>query len=193
MRSGEAMNSNLRLLSLLGVLAVAGCAGAPSVYSPYVSSAYNRTEFGVGAGRKDLEVDVRGDPFEMGHDAFSEAVVEALQRHQPRPQPTHFTLKPGEGANPAYRAVLLFDAPPAVNALSACRSDVPVVETAPDAVRVHAMFCRNQGTLTKITGGAEGVQGVDDPKFDALIGQIVAQLFPLKDPQRDDRNPLIVP
>lgn len=180
------------VLGLMGMVVLAACANQPRTYSGYVATAYTPTEYGVGAGRKDLRVEVRGDPFEMGQDAFAVATVEILQRYQPRPQPTHFTLEPGENANPAFRMALLFDAPPAVNAISACQTP-PVTETSPGDVRVSAMFCRHQGTLTKITGQIDGVTGVDDPKFAELLHQIVIALFPTEDLQRDRPRRIIAP
>lgn len=175
-----------RWFLVAGLLALTGCAGQPTLYSNYVATTYTPTEFGVGAGRKDLRVEVRGDPFAMGEAAFAEATVDILRRFQPRPQPTNFTLEPGDNSNPAYRMALLFDAPRAVNAISGCRNP-PVAETEAEIVRVSAMFCRNQGTLTQTSGELEGVTSVDDPRFADLMHQIVIALFPIKDPQRDRR------
>ena len=39
---------------LVGGLLIAGCAGQPVLYNHFVNSGYSPTEFGVGAGRKDL-------------------------------------------------------------------------------------------------------------------------------------------
>jgi hypothetical protein len=181
-----------RWIVMVGVLMLAGCAGQPRLYSNYVATTYNPTEFGVGAGRKDLRVEVRGDPFAMGEAAFAEATVEILQRFQPRPQPTHFTLEPGDNSNPAYRMQLLFDAPRAVNAIGGCRNP-PVAETDPGTVQVSAMFCRNQGTLTQVSGRLDEVTSVDDPRFADLMHQIVIDLFPVRDPQRDREQPILIP
>ena len=181
-----------RWIVVANLLALAGCAGQTTLYNAYVATPYTPTEFGVGAGRKDLRVEVRGDPFAMGQQAFAEATVEILQRFQPRPQPTRFTLEPGENSNPAYRMQLLFDAPRAVNPISGCRNP-PVAETDAATVRVSAMFCRNQGTLTQVSGEVGGVTSVDDPGFAQLMQQIVIALFPTRDPQRDREQPILIP
>ena len=177
------------LVPLLGA-----CAGAPLIYNELVTSSYNPTEYGYGAGRRDLATEIRGDPFEIGQERFEAAVLAALARHPPRPQPTNFTTDPGPSARPQYRALFLFDAPRGVPRLSLCRRPVPVpqVETG-DAVRVTAAFCREQGVLSAATGEVDGLEGVDDPAFDALISQVVFALFPPFDPNDDDDRPILVP
>jgi len=181
------------ILWLAAGLLLAGCGSGPRLYNHAVHIGYSPTEFGYGAGRRDLKTVIRGDPLGLGEEAFAAAVVEALNRHPPSPQPTHFTLEPGESAREAYRAVLLFDAPPGVLPGAICREppDVPVVETE-DEVRVAAAFCRYRGALTRVTGEAYRISGVDDPAFDRLIGQIVLALFPRRDPSEEDDDPRLL-
>lgn len=177
----------------LGLLfLLAGCAERTLVYNQSISPAYRTTEFGYGAGRRDLTTEIRGDPFNMGQENFDRALVEILNRHEPRPQPTHFTTTPGDSARPAYRALLLFDAPPAVSSLRVCRGPSAVPQVDPgETVRVTAAFCRSGGALTSLTAEVDAPAGVDDPAFDRLIGQVVALLFPLHNPDRDDDRIII--
>lgn len=184
-------NRPLRLLPLALALVVSGCAGQPHVYNQTVSSAYRLTEYGYGAGRRDLTTVIRGNPFGMDQEQFEDALIEILNRNQPRPQPTHFTTSPGESARPAYRAVFLFDAPAAVNHLSVCREQVPEVDTG-ELVRVTGAFCRSGGALTSLTAQAEELSGVDDPRFEELISQVVISMFPLRNPDADDDGEIIV-
>lgn len=180
------------VLPLCALALLAGCADLPLVYNQSVANVYNPTEFGYGAGRRDLTTVIRGDPFDMGQERFADAVIEVLNRHEPRPQPTNFTTTPGESARPAYRVLLLFDAPAAVSRLEVCRGSSAVPQVDPgDEVRVTAAFCRSGGALSSLTAEIGQVEGVDDPAFDRLIGQVVALLFPTTDPTEDD-DPIVV-
>lgn len=191
MRSFE----TLGFCALLGSAMVTGCGGSTVLYNHHVYNSYSPVEFGVVAGRKDLKTVVYGDPFGMGQDAFAGATVEVLNRFNPPPQPTNFTLEPGESANLAYRVVLVFDAP-RVSIIRLCQEPPPGVpeEAETDGtLHVAAAFCLNRGELTSIKGKVAGVQGVDDPRFDRLLSQVVIALFPRSDPnQDDDANILLV-
>jgi len=183
------------LCALLGPAMVTGCAGSTHLYSHSVYNGYSPVEFGVVAGRKDLKTVVYGDPFGMGRDAFAEATVEVLNRFNPPPQPTHFTLEPGESANPAYRVVLVFDDPD-VPTIRLCQEPPPTAPqqgTTDGTLHVAAAFCLNRGELTSIKGKVAGAQSADDRKFDRLLSQIVIALFPRSDPNQDsDRNILLI-
>ena len=186
----------MRISALVGLgLLCAGCADATRVYNVEQRPSYDVTEYGYAAGRRDLATIVRGDPFGMGEERFEDALVEALERHPPRPQPTNFTTEPGPSARPYYHAVFLFDAPPATGWTGLCQTPPQVPEVDTDGVvRLTAAFCRGQGVLTKATGEVAGVTGVDDPRFDALLGQVVIALVPVTDQdQDDDDHPILVP
>lgn len=173
-----------------GVL-MAACAGQPVLYNHFVYGGYSPTEYGVGAGRKDLRTVLHGDPFGVGEAEFASATIAILNRHQPFLQPTHFTTTPGENASPRHRMVLIFDQP-RIPVFKLCRAQLPALpakpaEPAPEhTLHVSAAFCRHGGELTAVQGKIDGVAGVDDPKFDRLLGQIVLVLFPPIDPDDDD-------
>lgn len=171
------------------VLLLSSCANQTRIYRNTVTTNYRPIEYGYGAGRRDLLTVIRGDPFGLGKQQFEAAMIEILARHPPRPQPTNFTTTPGPSARLAYRAVFLFDAPPALLDRGLCRQPVdqlPRVEIG-EALRITAAFCRDQGLLTAVAGDIPaGVTGIDDPKFDDLIELVIAGLFPNKDPDTDD-------
>lgn len=169
----------------LALAALVGCSEGPVVIDAYVGTAYTPSEFGRGAARRDLLTEVRGNPLALGAGAFAGGVLEALNRHEPRPQPTRFALAPDGSANPAYRVILLFDAPRAVNSLSVCRQPPAAEPNPPDTFRVTAAFCRGGTTLTKVTAETTSVMGLDDPKLDALLAQVVRDLFPVRGRDRD--------
>lgn len=173
-------------LALVAAL-LAGCAGQTRIYNTEVAPAYSPTEYGYGAGRRDLTTVIRGDPFQLGEEPFQAQFVELLNRHQPIMQPTHFTTTPGPSARPIYRAVFVFDSA-YVQPTALCQQplDVPPADTGP-TVRVIAAFCRWGGYLTTATGEVD-VASLDDPRFASLIGQMVLVLFPPVDPTEDQKR-----
>jgi hypothetical protein len=181
--------------ALSGLALAGGCAGSTVISNQAVYTRYSPVEFGVVAGRKDLRTVVHGDPFGMGEERFAEAAVAALNRHEPPPQPTNFTLEPGERAHPSYRVVLVFDAP-GISIIRLCREPLPSAPpgAADDdgTLYVSAAFCLRQGELTAVKGKVAGVETVDDPGFDSLLGQIVIALFPRSDPTQDDDKMLLI-
>jgi hypothetical protein len=190
MRSFE----TLGLCALLGSTMVTGCAGSTFLYNHRVENSYSPARFGVAAGRKDLETVVSGDPFGMGQERFAAATLAVLNRHEPWPQPTNFTLEPGESANRAYRVVLVFDAP-GVSTIRICQETAPraTQEAETDgALHVAAAFCLNRGEMTAVKGKVADVEGIDDPRFDRLLGQVVLALFPPFDPNEDDEEILLI-
>ena len=175
-------------LFVLLSLGLGGCVGAPRTYGETVRSTYSPTEFGFGAGRRDLWTQFRGDPFEIGDEAFQDGVIEILAHHPPKPQPTNFTTEPGDSADTDYRVVFLFDPPRSFTSGQLCRLPLklPKGEGGAKPLNVAAAFCRNQGTLTSVRGSLDLAAGLDDPAFDALIGQMVDELFPNFNPNQDD-------
>lgn len=173
---------------ILLVLGLSGCAGAPKTYGESVRSSYSRSEFGYGAGRRDLWTQFRGDPFEIGKEDFQARMIEILAHHPPKPQPTNYTTEPGDSANTNYRVVFFFDPPKSFLNSQLCRlpTKLPKGDGGTRPLNVAAAFCRNQGMLTAIRGSLTPIEGMSDPAFDALIGQMVDGLFPNIDPSQDD-------
>ena len=179
------------VMVLAGGVLTGGCAGQTVLYNHFVYSRYSPTEFGVGAGRKDLRTVLHGDPFGVGEADFAAATIALLNRHQPFLQPTHFTTTPGENASPRHRMVLVFDQP-RIPVFRLCREPLPAPPAKPAAgapertLHVSGAFCLHQGELTAMQGKVDGVERLDDVKFDRLLGQIVLALFPPVDPNDDD-------
>jgi hypothetical protein len=176
------------IIALLAV-GLAGCrAGGAKTYGEFVQSTYSPTEFGYGAARRDLWTQVRGDPFELGDEAFQRRLIHILDHHPPKPQPTHFTTEPGESADTDYRVVFVFDPPRSLLQTRLCRLplELPTGAGGTAPLNVAAAFCRNEGVLTSVRGRLDEAASVDDPAFDALIGQMVDTLFPNFNPNQDD-------
>lgn len=182
-------------VAALGLAALVGaCAGQPRLYHEQITPNYTVSQYNYAAGRRDFLTVVRGDPFGMGEAGFQDAVIEVLNRNQPRPQPTRFTATPDESARTEYRTVLLFDPPSVMTSHAICRAaqdQAPAAAGEPqdqnDRVRVAAAFCWGGGALTSITGEVADVDSVDDPAFETLISQLVYRLFPLDERRDGDR------
>jgi hypothetical protein len=179
----------------MGTLLLGGCVGAPRTYGETVNSAYSPTEFGFGAARRDLWTQMRGDPFGLGDQAFQAGVIDILAHHPPKPQPATFTTDPGDDADTDYRVVFLFDPPVSFTSGELCRLplDLPKGGGSAKPLNAAAAFCRGQGTLTAVRGSLDLAAGLDDPAFDALIGQMVDELFPSADPDEDDDDCFFLP
>lgn len=175
----------IRWIVVIAVCVLSGCAGQTLVYNAELSPAYRPTEYGYGAGRRDLTTVIYGDPFEGSEPPFETAFVALLNRRQPILQPTHFTLTPGPSARPLYRAAFLLNRAHGIPDWL-CREppDLPTVDLG-STIRVTAAFCRRQAYLSTVTGEVEATS-VDDPKLDSLIGQMILLLFPPIDPTRND-------
>ncbi|MDH3658653.1 MAG: hypothetical protein OEU92_01280 [Alphaproteobacteria bacterium] len=175
-------------LILLTTLGLSGCVGAPRTYGEFVQSTYSPTEFGFGAARRDLWTQFRGDPFGLGDEAFQAGMIDILAHHPPKPQPTNFTTDPGDSADTDYRVVFLFDPPTSLLQTRLCRLplELPSGPGGAQPMQVAAAFCRYEGVLTAVRGQLDAATGLDDPAFDALIGQMVDALFPNFNPSQDD-------
>ena len=178
------MRIAVALACALGLLAA--CAGQSIIYNERISTAYRPYDYGYGAGRRDLTTIIVGNPFDIDQAQFETQLVAMLNQSPTFLQPTNFTTTPGPSARPQYRAVLLFNRQIVLPSL-ACRApeQIPVAELG-ETTRLTAVFCRHGGFLSTVTGELEGVSGIDDPRFNRLIRQMVPLLFPPIDPTRDD-------
>lgn len=170
---------------ILGLLLLAGCAGQGFIYNNAISSSYRPTEFGYGAGRRDLTTVIVGNPFDLDQDTLDTKLVAKLNASRNLLQPTHFTTTPGPSARPRYRAVFYFDAQPVILD-RLCRDPAKVPKADLGAtLRLTAVFCRDQAFFSTVTGELDGLTDIDDPRFDNLIRQMVILLFPPIDPTED--------
>jgi hypothetical protein len=185
----KAMRRSLRIAALVAAGALLGaCARESVIYNNMISPAYRPYEYGYGAGRRDLTTIIVGNPFDVDQPAFETRLVTMLNESPTFLQPTNFTTTPGPSARRQYRAVVVFNRA-FVLATQICRSpdSVPVAELGA-TMRVTAVFCRHNGSLSQVTGELENVAGIDDPRFRRLIRQMVPLLFPPIDPTRDGQE-----
>src|SRR3546814_5095596 len=111
--------SRLRLSVLVpALLALAAC--ETSAYRNHIAPRYSASTFNYAAGGRDLKVEVLGNPTELDQQTFAQAVVDAMQGHNPG-QPTHLTLTPGEPGRSLHRVVVAFDPTVPVSVFELCR------------------------------------------------------------------------
>jgi hypothetical protein len=178
----------IAVLAACALVLLAACAGQSTIYNEMISAAYRPYEYGYGAGRRDLTTVIVGNPFDIDQAELETRLVAMLNESPTFLQPTNFTTTPGPSARPQYRAVLLFNRQ-IVLPSQACRAPdrVPVAELG-QTTRLTALFCRRGGYLSTVTGELQGVTGIDDPRFNRLVRQMVPLLFPPIDPTRDDHD-----
>ncbi len=59
-------------------------------------------------------------------------------------------------------------------------------------IRLTAAFCYYQGYLSSVAGEIDGVDHIDDPRLDQLIGQMMVLLFPPIDPSNQNDKPILL-
>ena len=165
---------------------LAGCAGQSTIYNNMISAAYRPYLYGYGAGRRDLDTLIVGNPFDIDQAQLDARLVAMMNESPTFLQPTHFTTTPGPSARRQFRAVLLFNRQIVLPQV-ACRTpeQIPVAELG-DTTRLTAVFCNYGGYLSTVTGELQGLTGIDDPRFRQLIGKMVPLLFPPIDPTQEE-------
>jgi hypothetical protein len=186
----------LRILgpAATGLLSIlAACAGQTFIYNSTLSSSYRPTDYGYGAGGRDLTTVIVGNPFAIDQATLDAKLLAILNSRPTLLQPTHFTTTPGPSARPAYRAVFYFNTQIVTyNRLCGDPAAVPKAKLE-SKIRLTAAFCYYQGFRSSVTGEIDGVTDVDDPRFEKLIGEMLILLFPPIDPtEEDDPRFLIV-
>ncbi|MGI9504980.1 MAG: hypothetical protein ACR2RE_18195 [Geminicoccaceae bacterium] len=173
---------------ILAAVVLSGCVGTPRTYGETVRQIYTPTEYGRGAGGRDLWTQFRGDPFDLGDEVFQAGMIDLLAYHPPKPQPTNFTTDPDDSADTDFRVVFVFDPPTSFLNSELCRLPMKLPKGAGGnrPLTAAAAFCRNQGLMTAVRGSLDLAADLDDPAFDGLIGQMVDSLFPNFNPSQDD-------
>jgi hypothetical protein len=177
--------ARFRAAAIAGVLALAACAGPVAGSFSYVSPVYDPALVLDAARAGGVPTAIIGQPF-AGADAAFPGRVYALLAMPPWHGPAQFMPADPEPARD-YRVVLIFNpAPPGIAFGRACLAANGFALTPPAGdVFVHAAFCFDDQTLTEVD--ARGLaDGVDDPRFRALLAQTLAELLPPANPGQDE-------
>jgi hypothetical protein len=178
---------SVAVATVVGVVALSGCAGESRIYNEMISSAYRSYLYGYGAGRRDLNTIILGNPFDIDQQELDSRLVTMLNESPTFLQPTNFTTTPGPSARQEFKAVILLNRSIVLpNEICRAPDRVPVAELGA-TLRVSATFCRG-GYLSTVTGELQDVTGIDDPRLRTLIRKMVPLLFPPIDPTREEQN-----
>jgi hypothetical protein len=172
------------------LLAVAGCADAMQVGVPDIAHQYSPLELSAyGSGGNELRVEVHGDPFGAGPAATAAATVAAMQGNV-FGTPVAFALAPVRERRPPSRVVVYFNPRQLVGAEGLCNPATPITTAPADGgpLRVVAAWCQTNFSLTENSARANGIGGLDSPKFRALVGQLTTSLFPPRNPHIETRR-----
>jgi hypothetical protein len=162
-------------------------AATPRIVGDIVT-AYDPKDFDLYLRDRDGRVVIKGDPFDMGAEAFAQAVTQLIPNKR-RGAVTNFTTTPGPSADKTARLVLLFN----VRAGSdICRMETFEPVTSPGgAIRLDAAWCPGPSAHSFATGYLSSASGVADRGFRALVEETATELFPTDNdhlPSEPDNN-----
>lgn len=182
------MNRIIALLAAAAVL-VSSAAQAAIIYRDHVATAYSRAEFHAVASGVGFLTEIHGSPFGEP-ERLRSAVLAALPAAS-LGRDIRFVTEPGEGMDPRYRLVFVFNGPKNVNAGDLCTRAAEIATrplAADERLFVQAAYCRIDRALSDAVG-TSGAKTADDEDFAEVIEQLGLVLFPLRNPNRDrDRN-----
>ncbi|MCZ6603714.1 MAG: hypothetical protein O7A03_01055 [Alphaproteobacteria bacterium] len=168
------------------VLAVSACAGSQSVLLESAGSLQEaRTELGPSrefnhfASGKDLYTEIYGNPFGMDDNEFRNEITGILNARNSL-VPTNFTVKPGPSADPAYRAVLVFNGAGHYNGWTLCRGP-KFLGTRPqkgNRIKIDMAFCNGRDELHSVTGTLPATASPSDPSFENSLALTLALAQP---------------
>jgi hypothetical protein len=174
------------LASLLAACAPTGVRTVTQSFATVVGA----DEFAQEANRHDVGVVVRGSAFGLDTAAFDAAVVARMQGNAWGANP-RFTLDRGTNASKLFSVVMVIGAPDTANTLALCahpESIQPVALAVGDPLHVSGALCRFDKAVSGVDGYANGVTGVEDAGFGAVLAAAVRDLTRDQRPNRFKRD-----
>lgn len=159
------------------VLGAASCEEAPSTMA--VHRVDNPWSFAWGVLRQGpMLVEIRGNPYDIDPVRFRDITLQAMTEGVQRNDEWAVTTDPNRAGSRSLRLVVTFNGASTVSGLDQClgrsagggplhRGFVWVVTT----------FCDRQTVLASVTGKIATTDSVSDPKFAALIHQVMMDMF----------------
>jgi hypothetical protein len=168
----------MRLIKWLLILTLPGCAASGTIGGAYYDPAYDYGEFFAATDGRNFQVIMAGAPFpNLPANQVRRALLPIMQAAKPRPNLTFTYVPPPEPTSPNYRMVLVFDAANDLTGAAVCAGEIrhkPRIASRP--FNVFAIYCRNDLALTFTTAWTNAT-GPDDPRVQALFGQLFLVLF----------------
>lgn len=168
-------------IALAVAAALAGCADGSVVHYSYYNSAYTPGHVGFAAANNPSLAVIRGNPFPQDRD--NRGVVAAMQGRNFGPK-MYFNQVQRPDDKYGYKVVLDFGGPAVGYAQCASDPTPPATAAPSDRISVMAAFCVGDLLLTDALGSIAAASGPDDPRFQRLIGDLMAALTPPYDPNR---------
>ncbi len=182
---GVAVKDRIKMVFAAASLVVGACS-ADNVHlqSSYNRSTYDFLNFTTYQAGRDTKVVIHGNPFAMNTEVFNKAVTDNMQGAN-FGQRTNFTTTPGKSAEPNIWVVMAFNAN--IGIYEICNYKPIKTRPASIQLRLSAAWCFDgrQDSLVEATVGQ--VEDINDPRFRALIQQVVLNLFP-RNKFRDDSD-----
>jgi hypothetical protein len=146
----------------------------------YGSNVINRFQY-AGAGR-DFTTVVVGNPFSVPNETLGRMVTDAMQNKH-FGAVTHFTTTPSANARRKFRMVMMFDPPVALPGHALC-GDVAALppSQAEGRLRLLAAFCAGDYLESEVAASMPRVATPDAPAFSGMIGAVMRDILPTRDP-----------
>ena len=169
------MSIKTKVMMCFLALAMSSCsASTVRLNSEYAPTTYDYLNFSLYHADRDTWVVVYGNPFAMASADFGKAVTDRMQGAN-FGRPTHFTTTPGKSAERNLRVVMAFNAEADIFGLCSGKVGIKPPES---ALRLTAAWCFGDRRDSLVEAEVNGANGVNDPRFRALIQETVLNLFP---------------
>lgn len=123
-----------------------------------------------------LWVEIHGRPFADADGEWGDKVAAAMTNQLVGRQLV-MTAHRDQAARPEFKVVLAFNPPANADPRDLCGGSVATAAQPGEKITVRAAFCDKNGMLGSVQGWVAKVQGLDDPRFTRLLGQVVRDLF----------------
>lgn len=188
--SASMKTSTRSLLPVLGLVTLAGCAGAVTVTGQRnISASYEPSElYVVATGSNQLRTVIVGNPFGQPQAEFDAAVLAALEGRNIGPT-LNLSTNPTQEDPRQRRVVLAFNLSRGADGDDLCaRTDeVPIDPPSADTLSVTGAYCADELPLTQATARTGQVTTADSAQFRSLMSQLALALFPPNN-RRDKRG-----
>ena len=183
---------------LIAALLLTGCANLPRVwlYGGYFDDAQT-SAFRFSGAHRDFRTSVVGNPFGGPQSEIDRAVIAAM-KGEDKGIGTHFTLTPRTNYK-NYHIVMLFNPERETASGSPCKSprslgrkDSPGRTDNKTPLVLVALFCEGDALLYGVGGSRGGITSAGDPKFRALVKDVMDYFVPqhsfIDEPREDDND-----
>ncbi len=175
-RSGIPVKDRIKIVIAAASLVIGACsADAVLLQSEYNRSTYDYRNFSTYQAGRDTKVVIHGNPFDMNTEAFKKAVTDNMQGANSGRR-TNFTTTPGKSAEPNIWVVMAFNAN--IGIYEICKSKPIKTRRGSNQLKLSAAWCFDGRQDSLVEAAVGQVGDINDPRFRALIQQVVLNLFP---------------